>query len=141
MRKRAGHLVVSEASFDRDRWPNFSFGELRCRHTGACLMDESFLDRLQLLRDAVGPLVVTSGYRSRAHPVEAKKDLPGAHTSGRAVDVACRGEQAYQVLGKALELGFTGIGVSQSGEGGRFLHLDDLGNVEYHGPRPAVWSY
>jgi zinc D-Ala-D-Ala carboxypeptidase len=132
----------TEASFDRERWPNFSFGELKCSHTGACVMDESFLDRLQSLRDAVGSLVISSGYRSESHPVEAAKDRPGTHTMGRAVDVVCRGERAYQVLGMALELGFTGIGVDQGGDDhGRFLHLDDLGNVEYHGPRPTVWSY
>ena len=105
-------------------------------------MDESFLDRLQALRDAVGSLVISSGYRSESHPVEAAKDRPGTHTMGRAVDVVCRGERAYQVLGMALELGFTGIGVDQGGDDHeRFLHLDDLGNVEYHGPRPTVWSY
>jgi uncharacterized protein YcbK (DUF882 family) len=105
-------------------------------------MDESFLDRLQRLRDVVGLLVISSGYRSETHPVERDKDRPGAHTMGRAVDVVCRGERAYQVLGNALELGFTGIGVDQGGDDhGRFLHLDDLGNIEYHGPRPTVWSY
>ncbi len=131
----------TEQSFDRNRWPNFTFGELRCSHTGACVMDEVFLDRLQDLRDAVGPIVVTSAYRSLAHPIEAGKDNPGAHTMGRAVDILCRGETAFVLLREALLLKFTGIGVSQAGEGGRFLHLDDLTKTEYHGPRPAVWSY
>ena len=135
----------TEQSFDRERWPNFSFVELRCSHTGACVMDEVFLDRLQDLRDAVAPLAITSAYRSPAHPREAKKVAEGrkagAHTHGRAVDVKCRGEKAFLVLQEALRLGFMGIGVSQAGDGGRFLHLDDLKDEEYHGPRPAVWSY
>ena len=108
-------------------------------------MDEVFLDRLQDLRDAVGPLAITSAYRSPAHPIESKKVAEGrkagAHTHGRAVDVKCRGEKAFLVLQEALRLGFMGIGVSQAGDGGRFLHLDDLKDEEYHGPRPAVWSY
>ena len=104
-------------------------------------MDEVFLDKLQDLRDAAGPLVITSAYRSVSHPGEAKKETPGAHTMGRAVDIKCRGETAYKILAAALDLGFTGIGVSQEGSGGRFLHLDDLQDDEYHGPRPFVWSY
>ena len=131
----------TEQSFDQDRWPNFTFNELKCKHTGACVLDEVFLDRLQDLRDAAGPLVITSAYRSTAHPVEAKKTSPGTHTMGRAVDIRCRGEVAYKILSVALTLGFTGIGVSQEGSDGRFLHLDDLQDDEYHGPRPTGWSY
>ena len=104
-------------------------------------MDEAFLDRLQALRNKVGPLVISSGYRSVAHPVEVVKGKPGTHTMGRAVDIVCRGEKAVEVLKYALQLGFTGIGVKQHGKEGRFLHLDDLTSDSYHGPRPTVWSY
>jgi len=65
-------------------------------------MDEAFLDRLQALRNKVGPLVISSGYRSVAHPVEVVKGKPGTHTMGRAVDIVCRGEKAVEVLKYAL---------------------------------------
>ena len=104
------------------------------------------MDKLQRLREAVGkPLVITSGYRSPDHPIEAAKladaKPPGSHTSGKAVDVACERVFAFQVLFAAVKLGFTGLGVQQSGAK-RFLHLDIIGPGDgFHVPRPALWSY
>jgi hypothetical protein len=47
------------------RWPDFSPFELRQRQTGVVVIDPSFLDRLQRLRDAYDkPMPVTSYYRS-----------------------------------------------------------------------------
>ena len=97
-----------------DRWPNFSFAEMACSETGECAMDKATMDRLQLLRDHFGsPLTITSGYRSSRHSVEAAKKAPGSHARGRAVDVACAGVDAFEVLTEALAVGFTGIGVKQ----------------------------
>jgi hypothetical protein len=50
-------------------------------------------------------------------PIEAKKARPGAHASGQAADVVVRGEEAHRLLKIALQVGFTGIGVQQKGEG------------------------
>jgi zinc D-Ala-D-Ala carboxypeptidase len=93
------------------------------------------MERLQKARDIFGPMRISSGYRCAKHPLEAKKARPGAHASGHAADVAVRGEEAHRLLKIALEVGFTGIGVQQKGEG-RFIHLDDLDNDL----RPTVWS-
>jgi uncharacterized protein YcbK (DUF882 family) len=104
-------------------------------------MDKTTMDRLQLLRSHYGsPLTITSGYRSSRHSIEAAKKAPGSHARGRAVDVACAGVDAFEVLTEALAVGFTGIGVKQKGEH-RFLHLDDLGLGEHTAPRPTIWSY
>ena len=85
------------------------------------------------------PLAVGSGYRCPAHNRKVSSTGPaGPHTTGRAVDLAVSGAAAVLLLGYALNLGFTGIGVAQKGEA-RFLHLDDLRAPEY--PRPAIWSY
>lgn len=85
------------------------------------------------------PLMVTSAFRCTAHPIEAKKQKRGAHTYGRAIDLAVQGGDAHDLLKCALEMGFAGIGVAQKG-GGRFIHVDDL--TEDDGfPRPWVWSY
>ena len=135
-------VVVMEYTADNwsyERWPNFRPAELACSETGVCDMSPQFMDRVQKLRDELGPLRITSGYRSPQHPVELKKDVPGAQTYGRAGDVALSGVAAYELLALAAKLGFTGIGIQQRGDG-RFVHLDDLG-AEFHAPRPWVWSY
>ncbi len=64
------------------------------------------------------------------------------HTTGQAVDVSVSGGPAYELLGIALEEGFTGIGVKQKGaHKGRFLHLDDLEYKPGEHIRPTIWSY
>jgi zinc D-Ala-D-Ala carboxypeptidase len=69
----------------------------------------------------------------RKAPVASKQ--MAAHSTGRAVDIAVR------LLQLALQEGFTGIGIQQTGEG-RFLHLDDIQpEDEFHVPRPWIWSY
>lgn len=125
---------------DWREYPNFHESEFRCKHTGLCEMDPAFMRRLQLLRTHYKkPMAITSGYRHATHPTEAKKAKPGAHATGRACDVAVRGEDAHKLIGLAIALGFTGIGVQQKGAT-RFLHLDDLPNGAGF-PRPTVWSY
>jgi uncharacterized protein YcbK (DUF882 family) len=127
-------------SLDWSKYPNFSEAELRCKHTGKCEMHPDFMARLQRLRTAYGKsLRITSGYRDRTHPVEACKRGSGAHTTGRAVDIAIMGGEALALIKIALEVGFTGIGIKQHGPS-RFLHLDDLGATATQ-PRPWVWSY
>ena len=135
-------------SWPKSRWPNFSFKEIACQETGECEMNKDTMDRLQELRIEYGRgLRISSGFRSPRHSIEAKKidpegnPRPGAHATGRAIDIAIRGEDAYMVLSLATSLGFTGIGVSQKGDS-RFLHLDDIQpEDDFHVPRPSVWSY
>jgi zinc D-Ala-D-Ala carboxypeptidase len=103
-------------------------------------MDDNFMTKIEALRhDLNVPFTVTSAYRCPDHPIEAAKKSPGAHASGRAIDIACQGDKAYVILEGALRMGLTGIGVNQKG-GSRFIHLDDLED-EQGRPRPWVWSY
>jgi len=123
------------------RWPNFSIDELKCKGTGEypdlTPEIETFLDKLQAIRDVAGPMVITSGYRSPSYNARVSKTgTTGPHTTGRAVDVAVRGIEAFQVVQQAFEKGMTGIGINQKGKA-RFIHLDDLTD----GPRPRIWSY
>ena len=61
------------------------------------------MDRLQLLRSHYGlPTTITSGHRSPRHSIEAAKAAPGTHSMGRAVDIACRGAEALEILTEAL---------------------------------------
>jgi zinc D-Ala-D-Ala carboxypeptidase len=122
---------------DWGRYPNFSASEFVCRHTGNENMQQEFMDKLQALRFAYGkPMRITSGYRHPTHPIEARKNAPGPHTTGCAVDIAVSRGDAYRVLELAFALGFTGIGVQQKGDG-RYIHLDTL----TEDARPTIWSY
>ena len=104
-------------------------------------MDDTFMQRLDQLREDMGfAFPVTSAYRCAEHPIEARKKSPGSHSTGRAVDIGVRGENAYKLIQGAIELGFTGIGVNQKGSTTRFIHLDDIENSDGR-PRPTVWSY
>ena len=142
---RAGYgriqRVYIMADFDWNQFPNFSASEFRCQHTGTDGMDEDFVRCLQQLRTIYGKgMVISSGYRSAEHPIEARKpNGPGAHESGKAADIAIYGADALELLTLALQSGlFTGIGVAQKGSlGSRFLHLDTLEG----GNRPTIWSY
>jgi len=126
-------------------WENskyFKANEFTCSHTGIEKMNQSFIDRLNNLREAYGkPMTISSGYRDSTHPVEAMKKDPkgGAHVSGEAADILIERGNAFKLLSLAFLIGFTGIGVNQKG-GARFLHLDTLENSPTR-PRPTIWSY
>lgn len=121
-------------------YTNFSAEEFDCQHTGENAMQPTFMARLQALRTEYGkPMIITSGYRSRQHPIEAAKQTIGPHTTGRACDVLVAGEDALTLLCLAVKHGFTAVGVKQKGSS-RFLHLDDLTVADGYA-RPTIWSY
>ena len=101
-------------------------------------MDPKFMDILQSIRLAYDqPMQITSGYRCSEHnEAVSSTGNGGPHTTGRAVDIGCRGANALNLLAIAIRHGISGVGVSQKGES-RFLHLDDAPV----NPRPAIWSY
>ena len=92
----------------------FSIDELKCQHCEKQGMNKEFMIKVEALRHELGfPFTVTSAYRCKDHPIEARKASPGSHESG--------------------------IGVNQKGSS-RFIHLDDLENSKGR-PRPHIWSY
>lgn len=126
-------------------WPyaNFTEKEMACKCCGKAYMDPAFMKSLQLLRDAVGfPLAVSSGYRCHEHNAKVSSTgKTGPHTTGKAADLLVSGDRAYRVMREAMQLGFTGVGVSQKGpHGGRFVHVDTIENGPGC-PRPTCWSY
>lgn len=122
-----------------DDYPDFERWEFQCSETGDCKMHPDFMARLQALRTEYGkPISINSGYRSPEHPIEAAKDEPGVHSTGRAVDVPVSHTDAYMLMMLALKHGFIRVGVNQKGATAqRYLHLDD--NPDY--PNPRIWSY
>ncbi len=121
---------------------HFKLEEFACKHCGQVQMDETFLEKLDELRERCGfPFVITSGYRCPEHNrVVSNTGLLGPHTTGRAADVKVRGRQAMLLIYEALDMGvFTGIGLNQKGTG-RYVHLDTLANGP-NSPRPTIWTY
>ena len=115
----------------------FKADEFKCQHCGADGIDYDFARTIDKLRhECQFPFLISSGYRCCDHPIEIRKEKPGAHTTGQAVDIAVTGEQAITVLREALNMGFSRIGVQQKGTG-RFIHLDMAEGF----PAPAIWSY
>lgn len=138
---------INAENWDLIRWPNFHPPEFFCPQTGQCAMDADFLDALQALRTVFGrPLVISSGYRSPTHPLEAGKSRAGSHALGCAVDVRLAGPDAYRLVALATSAAFAGImfagiGVKQHGAAARrFVHLDSS-PPRALAPRPALWSY
>ena len=118
----------------------FSEDEVKCKHTGLCKMDDDFMHKLDIIREEVGvPFIVTSAYRDKTHPIEAKKKTPGAHASGKAIDILIRGKDALTLIEVALKHGITGPGVKQHGDS-RIIHLDTL-DAQPSRPRPPHWRY
>lgn len=125
-------------------WQYFTEDELKCRcGCGNADMELGFMERLVALREYLGfPFIITSAYRCAEYNQKVSTTgSNGSHTTGRAIDIAVYGEQAYNLISHALQFQFHGIGVSQTGtHRSRFIHLDDLTRVDGF-PRPWVWGY
>jgi uncharacterized protein YcbK (DUF882 family) len=100
----------------------FNRDEFTCSYTGENEIKDEFIERLDALREACGfPFVIYSGYRAKSHPVEVNKTTTGTHVQGIAADIKVTdGLQRFKIVEKAIQLGFTGIGVANG-----FVHVDD----------------
>ena len=136
-----GNYLRKKIKMNWNDYPNFSKEEFTCKHTGKNEMKPEFMSMLQELRNRYGkPIRITSGYRDKTHPIEAKKSNPGAHATGQAADIGVDRGEAYEILRLAFEIGFTGVGIQQKG-GGRFIHLDNIEPDTKDFLRPTIWSY
>ena len=110
----------------------FQIDEFCCSHTGENRMETEFLEKLDELRERCRfPFVITSGYRSPQHPIEASKAGPGTHAQGIAADIKIvTSGQRYTIVKEAIEMGFSGIGIASD-----FVHVDTRGGT------PVIWTY
>ena len=114
-------LNLKTSMINEDGFIHFKLSEFDCQETGENEIDHDFVHKLDNLRSSLGyPLRVTSGYRSPSHSIEKRKAKPGTHAQGIAADILVTdAKQRGQIIKKAIEMGFTGIGME-----GRFVHLD-----------------
>ncbi|MDP5308426.1 YcbK family protein [Paracoccus spongiarum] len=120
---------------DSWRWPNFSPAEIACRGTGAILIHEEALDRLQALRTRLGkPLIVNSAYRSPEHNRRVGGAKRSKHLEGTAFDISMANHDPVVFEKAARAEGFLGFGTyPRSG----LMHID-LGPARHWGePFPA----
>ena len=120
----------------------FTNDELKCHGLDCCggesEMNHNFMIKVVSMRRETGiPFIIPSAYRCPVH--NSRVSLTGStgpHTTGRAVDIKCRGRESHIIMASAFRHGITGIGVNQKGKK-RYIHIDDLtGDF-----RPWVWSY
>ena len=115
----------------------FSKAEFSCQYTGENKIEDSLLLKIDELRERCGfPFIITSGYRSLAHPIErAKKTNTGTHAQGIAADIRVRdGVQRFKIVEEAIKMGFTGIGVATD-----FVHVD-IRSLDTN-ESPVMWCY
>ena len=110
----------------------FKLEDFDCQETGENEMSIEFIERLDRLRSVCKfPFIVTSGYRSPDHSIEARKEKPGQHAQGIAADIkVVGGAQRRLLVEKALQMGFTGVGVDKN-----FIHVDIRTTA------PVLWVY
>ena len=104
-----------------DLTTNFSRAEFTCPcGCGFDTINSSLVRMLQEIRDKVGMIEITSGFRCKTHNSEIGGVEKSAHMRGQAVDIKVHGSQhRFHLLKSAIDSGFTRIGIGQG-----FLHLD-----------------
>lgn len=110
----------------------FKVEDFDCQETGENKILSEFIVGLDQLREECKfPFIVTSGYRSPLHSIEARKQKPGTHAQGIAADIkVVNGNQRRLIVANAIELGFKGIGVAKE-----FVHVD------IRQTDPVLWVY
>lgn len=100
---------------------NFTREELMCKcGCDTLVIDLEAVGKLQSMRDQIGPIIITSAYRCKDHPIEAKKKNPGIHNTGGAFDIACSDSVSrINIIKSAVDQGVQGLGLH-----GEFIHVD-----------------
>ena len=106
------------------KYKYFKIEDFNCQETGENEMDIEFIKGLDNLRAACGfPFVITSGFRSKEHSIEAAKVAAGkklgTHAQGIAADIKVSGgAQRLAIVKHASAMGMS-VGVAKT-----FVHVD-----------------
>jgi len=103
-------------------WSSFSPREMACKGTGALVVDQEAMNKLQALRGALGkPMLITSAYRSPSHNKRVGGATRSKHLEAIAFDVRMENHDPHEFEAAARRAGFTGFGYyPKSG----FMHID-----------------
>lgn len=96
------------------------------------MFNNEFIEKLDLLREQVPELIITSAYRCEEYNKKVGGRDNSFHTNGMAADVSLKSpsfEKLKQLFLLAVKLGFTGVGFYPSNG---FIHIDV-------GPRIQFW--
>ena len=98
----------------------FKIEDFDCKETGENEISKDFIHALDQLREACKfPFIITSGYRSKEHSVEKRKQNPGTHAQGIAADIKVSGgAQRLSIVKHASAMGMS-VGVAKT-----FVHVD-----------------
>lgn len=77
---------------------------------------------LENLRCKLGrPIHISSGFRCPQYNKEIGGNIKSYHLKGRAADIVCdNAKERYDVVGSAISIGFSGIGIDKA-----FVHVDN----------------
>ena len=121
-------VVALDLDFSRHLATNFTLSEFACKcGCGAVSVSPKFgelVARLQMLREKVGPVHITSGYRCAKYDAKVGTSSgpgQGPHTTGTAADIYVSGMTVDKLAAEAKAVGFTGIGIYR---GLAFVHVD-----------------
>ena len=119
-----------------EQFDYFELEDFDCQETGENEMSVEFIHKLDQLREACGfPFIITSGFRSKDHSIEKRKEKVGTHGQGIAADIKIiSAQQRYTIVKEAIKMGFGGIGVHSV-----FIHIDNR-NSNSDKP-PVMWLY
>jgi uncharacterized protein YcbK (DUF882 family) len=110
---------------------NFMLSEFQCKDGSELVkLDENLLDKLQQLRDMVGPVQIVSAYRTPEYNKKVGGAPKSQHVEGKAADIKVKGMTPLQVAMAAEKVGFTGIGV-YTHDGNSFTHVDVRASKSY----------
>ncbi len=102
--------------------------------TSGSMMEEEFLEMLDLARDIAGfPFIINSGFRSIAHNQAINGEKNSSHLMGWAADLHCgTGKRRFLMVEALLDAGFTRLGI-----GDTFIHCD----CDPNKPQTTIWTY
>jgi len=128
---------VRELGDWKEKWVNFSLDEFKCQcGCGYVSVHSDLLDLLQIARDVLGPITITSAYRCPDHNDKVSSTgLSGPHTTSKACDIHVSNSQHRKLLIDYFASKVTGLGIAKT-----FIHIDIISPEELS-HRPNCWLY
>lgn len=121
MKKPIEYSTYKLYPMDKWNWPNFTPFEMRSKGDGKLVINAHAMDKLQALRELVGPISITSAYRSPAHNKKVGGAKGSQHLQAKAFDCQMGGHDPAYFEACARRVGFTGFGFY---EHHNFMHVD-----------------